>query len=335
MEIKKFHSSEVLHVLRHNMRALPLNQHYGNENIDPVLSAQNEVIFAQGSTPEKINLYRKSLEKEVFCYNRKNLVKAIGIVIQLPDDCPPEQEEAFYRETHRFFCEKLPMGERCILLSQIHKDEIARDADGNRISHNHLHIMYSPCVPDTKHDGYQYKLCADALTRRSDLRRLHPELQAHLDKAGIKATVYHGSSDSGQRIKLSISQLKEITKLTGQSIKRTMTVSDLVNLLNTIGQQESTIKQLKNTLFQKDQQLADLLQKETELKSQTAAELDRLKQTQIKSQQALEASQKEVSDLKQELEKLQTTTKKERTFSWRSSEPERNAERTAERSFEF
>ena len=114
-----------------------------------------------------------------------------------------------------------------------------------------------------------------------------------------------------------------------------MTVSDLVNLLNTIGQQESTIKQLKNTLFQKDQQLADLLQKETELKSQTAAELDRLKQTQIKSQQALEASQKEVSDLKQELEKLQTTTKKERTFSWRSSEPERNAERTAERSFEF
>ena len=100
MEIKKFHSSEVLHVLRHNMRALPLNQHYGNENIDPVLSVQNEVIFAQGSTPEEINLYRKSLEKEVFCYNRKNLVKAIGIVIQLPDDCPPEQEEAFYRETH-------------------------------------------------------------------------------------------------------------------------------------------------------------------------------------------------------------------------------------------
>lgn len=50
--------------------------------------------------------------------------------------------------------------------------------------------MYVPAVPDTKHEGFKFRLCSDELTRRSVLKQWHPKYQKWLDDAGIKATVY-------------------------------------------------------------------------------------------------------------------------------------------------
>lgn len=334
MEIKKFQAAEVLPILRHNMRSQP-DHRYGNESIDISLSHNNEILFSQGNSPEEINTHRKTLEKEVFCYNRKNIVKAVSVVIQLPDDCPPDQEEIFYRECYNFWRDKLPMGERCILLAAVHKDEIVTDPAGNRISHNHLHITFSPCVPDTKHDGYQFKLCADDLTRRSILKSLHPALQKHLDEAGVHATVYRGKSDSGERIKLSVAQLKEITRLTGATITRNMTVSDLADLMNTVCLQENQLAKLTADISKKEKQISELLQNEKNLISRHDAEIEKLNQEKKTVQNAYETAQQEITDLKKNLEapKPEPEPKPERTFSWRSSQ--KQMESNVERSFEF
>lgn len=79
----------------------------------------------------------------------------------------------------------------------------------------HLHVMYVPAVPDTKHEGFKFRLCSDELTRRSVLKQWHPKYQKWLDDAGIKATVYSGKT-SGKGI--SVKSLKEISKTTGLSL---------------------------------------------------------------------------------------------------------------------
>ena len=115
--------------------------------------------------------------------------------------------------------------------------------------------MYIPAVPDKKHEKYDYKLCADALTKRSMLKVFHPQLQEYLNQKGIHATVYHPKTGSGKSIGLSIKQLKEITQKTGIRIEKTITTdrfSDILleNLENKsmIKQQQSRIRELESTI---------------------------------------------------------------------------------------
>lgn len=264
MDIKKYQSGSILQVLRHDMREPNSGGKFSNESIRLELSSQNESLISRGKTAREINAYRKDLEKEVFSYNRKNLVKAIEVVIQLPRDCPPNQEERFYQECLNFWINRLPMGERCILMAQVHKDEIVKDRDGTRISHNHLHLMFSPCVKDTRHPGYEYKLCANDLTRKSILKSLHKELQDHITKSGLTATVYNGRG-RGQGIKLSTDQLKLITQLTGLTIDRTMTAEDLSVLLNRTMDQEKEIRRLTTALQESTVKIGESLKSEFDL----------------------------------------------------------------------
>ncbi len=50
------------------------------------------------------------------------------------------------------------------------------------ISKDHLHVMYVPAVPDSKHEGYSYSRCADELTKRAKLKAFHQGLQKHLNE---------------------------------------------------------------------------------------------------------------------------------------------------------
>lgn len=269
MEITKFQGSEVAFHIRHDLRELPNEKSYGNESINPDLTKNNYSLVNRGKTAAEVNQYRKQIEKEIFHYNRKNLVHACECVIQCPADCPPEQKEAFFRESYKYFVSTLPMGDRCVFVAQVHTDERHFAPDGSMISKAHLHIMYVPGVPDTKHAGYKFKLCADQLTKKAKLRELHPGLQRHLDDCGIKATVYRKKSGDGKAIHLSVSQLKEITAKTGIVLKNGVTVDTLSQILNTIQAQKKEIHTLQHTrreLEVKIQQQAQVLQKkESEL----------------------------------------------------------------------
>lgn len=324
MELKKYHTSEILHIIRHNARALP-DGTYGNGSIVPELKAQNENLINRGRTPEEINNYRKNLEKEIFHYNRKNLVHAVNVIIQCPDDCPPEEENAFFKVCYDFWCNRLPMGERCIIQAVIHRDEIVMNEAGQRISHNHMHLSFVPAVPDTKHEGFAYKLNADQLTKKSVLKTLHPALQEKIDAAGLHATVYRKRSGDARALKLSVADLKKITELTGKSICDTITVADFAELINTAFESRDTIQKLAEELSQKNSEIEKLI---TE-KLNHEKEISELKNDLTETRKSFEDLQKEKEDFKKQLDmQPQKTTK--RMFSWSNRSQTQNIEKEQE-----
>ena len=257
-EITKFGASEVAFHIKHDLREIPEGKDYGNESIIPEKSKDNYSLLDRCQTAAEANKYRKQIEKECFSYNRKNLVHAVEVVVQCPADCPPEHKEAFFRESYNYICSTLPMGERCVFVAEVHVDEKHYSPTGEMISKDHLHVMYVPGVPDTKHDGFDYKLCADELTKRAKLREFHPGLQAHLDSQGIKATVYSKKEGDGKTIGLSVKQLKEITEKTGLKIDKSITVDQLAEILKV--NRDITIydKRLQAKLQDREEKIATL-----------------------------------------------------------------------------
>ena len=257
-EITKFGASEVAFHIKHDLREIPEGKDYGNESIIPEKSKDNYSLLDRCQTAAEANKYRKQIEKECFSYNRKNLVHAVEVVVQCPADCPPEQKEAFFRESYNYICSTLPMGERCVFVAEVHVDEKHYSPTGEMISKDHLHVMYVPGVPDTKHDGFDYKLCADELTKRAKLREFHPGLQSHLDSHGIKATVYSKKEGDGKTIGLSVKQLKEITEKTGLKIDKSITVDQLAEILKVNRDVTIYDKRLQAQLQEREEKIATL-----------------------------------------------------------------------------
>lgn len=231
MEIIKFQSGQVLAHIRHDLREIPSNKTYKNESIDSTLTHLNYSLINRGKNAEEVNAYRLKLEKEIFKFNRKNLVHAVEVAIQCPADCPEAQKEAFFQESFNFICSTLPMGEKCVFVAQVHRDEKYYTPSGEMISKDHLHIMYVPAVPDTKHENFEYKMCADQLTRKASLNELHPALQRHLNHMNINATVIKKKKSDGKTISLSVKQLKALTKNTGITLNKSITIDELAHIL--------------------------------------------------------------------------------------------------------
>lgn len=231
MEIIKFQAGQVLAHIRHDLREIPSSKTYKNESIDPALTHLNYSLIDRGKNAEEVNAYRLKLEKEIFKFNRKNLVHAVEVAIQCPSDCPEDQKEAFFQESFNFICSTLPMGEKCVFVAQVHRDEKYYTPSGEMISKDHLHIMYVPAVPDTKHENFEYKMCADQLTRKASLNELHPALQRHLNHMNINATVIKKKKSDGKTISLSVKQLKALTKNTGITLNKSITIDELAHIL--------------------------------------------------------------------------------------------------------
>lgn len=230
------HGVDTLYYIRHNMRDLPSGKSPSNVEIECARTKDNYSIISRGNNAREVNDYRKHLENGMFHYNRKNLVRSVEIVITLPADCAPEQEEDFFKESYNYVVSTLPMGEKCVFLAEVHKDEGRVQKDSKTVikSPPHMHIMYVPGVPDEKHDGYEYKLCADQLTKRAKLKQFHPKFQKWLDDAGIKATVHNGVT-GGQNV--SVSELKRLTKETG------LTLAEVKQIQNKVAQLEKQLKE--------------------------------------------------------------------------------------------
>ena len=288
------HGADTLYFIRHNMRELPPDKTPSNIEIDPERTKDNYSIISRGKTAEEVNDYRKQIESEIFHYNRKNLVRSVEVVITLPTDCPPEQEEAFFKESYNYVVSTLPMGEKCVFLAEVHKDEGRVQKDGVTVieSPPHMHIMYVPGVPDEKHDGYDFKLCADQLTKRAQLKQFHPKFQKWLDDAGIKATVHSGVT-GGQNV--SVSELKQLTKETGLTLAEVKELQqDKTTLLNMLQERDQKNTLLKAALHTKDTTISELTErlhsKEAEITSGRAKsagqseEVDRL-QKQLKAKE--------------------------------------------------
>ena len=285
MELTKYGGTEILAHIKHDLRQLPQGKSYGNESIDTELSHKNYSLIDRGKTAREVNKYRKDFESKIFKYNRKNLVHAVELVIQCPSDCPPEQHEAFFQTAFDWYCDNyLPAGKDCVFVAEIHKDEhkwVETENGLKDISKEHLHIAYVPAIPaGEKHPDFEYRLNADALTKRAILRDMHPSLQNTLDKANIKATVYKKKSGDGKAVPLTVKQLKEITNKTGVVIDHTLTVDELASILSknvelshkvdvlttANAEQKYNISHLNNKIVEKEHQLSKL---QSELKTKT------------------------------------------------------------------
>ena len=220
------HSNDTINFIRHNMRELPHGKSYGNTSVNTKLSKNNYSLIDRGKTADEINNYRKNIENQLYRFKRKNAVKSIEVVIQKPDDC--NDEKLFFKECLNYIVSTLPMGEKSVFMAEVHKDE-HKIVNGVDISKPHLHIMYVPAVKDDKHKEYDYKLCADALTKRENFRTFHPKLQRWLDEKGVKGTVLN-KNKSGKSFKLTVSQLKEFTDTTGVVINGSKTIDELALL---------------------------------------------------------------------------------------------------------
>lgn len=318
--IQKYHTG-IKKVIQHNIREFKDGKCPTNLEVDPERTKYNYSLICRGNTAAEIEAYRKKITKECFHYNkRKNIVYANEVIFTLPQDTPPEQERPFFEESLNYLVSTLPMGEKCIFLAEVHCDEGQVLKDGKTIveGQKHLHVMYVPAVADSKHDGYSYKLCSDALTRRSVLKQWHPKYQKWLDDAGIKGTVYSGKT-SGKGI--SVKSLKEISKTTGLSLDQIQNLerdrkellqklheveTDHTQSKQTIEHAKTTISKLKSLLLECDQAI-QALQKNEKLH---LAEKEALLNT-IKEKDALLSAEKEkTQQLNTELQKSQEKIKK-------------------------
>ena len=299
------HGADTLYFIRHNMRELPPDKTPSNVEIDPERTKDNYSIISRGNTAEEVNEYRKQIEGEIFHYNRKNLVRSVEVVITLPTDCSSEQEEAFFKESYNYVVSTLPMGEKCVFLAEVHKDEGRIQKDGVTVveSPPHLHLMYVPGVHDEKRAGYDFKLCADQLTKRAQLKQFHPKFQKWLDDAGIKATVHSGVT-GGQNV--SVSELKQLTKETGLTLAEVKELQqDKTTLLNKLQERDQKNSLLKVALQEKDTTISELQITSAE-KDRTISELTEklhTKEAEISTDRAKSAGQSE------EVERLQKQLK--------------------------
>lgn len=335
-EFKK-HVDDSLYYIRHAMRELPEGKSHGNEDIDMTLTEEKNYSLLHGrcQTAAEANSYRKELEKELFKYNRKGLVKTIEIVIQCPDDCT--DKEAFFETSYRYVCDKvLPMGERCVVTAQVHGDEhkFLKDENGNYkldengqkidISKDHLHIIAVPAVPDTKHADYEWKLSAHDLTSKGRLRQFHPGLQKACDDAGIQATVYQKKEGDGKTIGLTVKQLKEITNKTGIVIDKSLTVEQLAEILQENRdiklydkelrkrldiELQKNVSQTEEKLQQKDAEYQRLKTKATEIISAKNAEIETANQKAVSKDAELTELKRTNQELQQRVEALEEALK--------------------------
>lgn len=261
MDIKKYTQTEVVYRIRHALRELPSEKYeHGNESIDLSLSKENYSLIGE-KTAAEINKSRLEYEKTIFKYNRKNLIHAIEVVIQCPTDCPEEQKDAFFKESFEHFRDTYITRPEDVFVAQVHKDERFFTPSGEMISKDHLHIIFVPTVPDTKHADFSYRLCADQLTKRSILSKMSPSLQAHLESKKIKATVYRKREDGGKVVGLSVSQLKAFTKATGLHLQHSVTFEELAEIINSkVLEYQKSITVLNENLLQKGNQVAELEQ---------------------------------------------------------------------------
>lgn len=270
-EITK-HSTDSFYYIQHAYRSLPPGKTHGNCDIDSELTKQNYSLLNRCHTAKEANTYRKELEKNIFKYNRKNLIHTLEYVIQCPDDCV--EEERFFQTAYQYVCDKvLPMGEKAVVTAIVHRDEhtYITNASGEKedISKNHLHIIAVPAVSNPKDNGFDWKLSAHDLTTKKKLHQFHPGLQKACDESNLQATAYvPKKAGDGKVIPLTVKQLKEITNKTGIILEKALTIDELAKIINEHKEIKILEENLQEQLKEKVLQLEEIQKENLTLKQE-------------------------------------------------------------------
>ena len=148
--VEKFSAGAVRNQLRHNCREI---EHSGNSAIDPSRQGQDYVL-----SPD-----RGMSEYDYFLQ-----------VVTAPQDLVPERYDDFFCATYNFVANRY--GQENVVQAIVHDDEGGQP---------HLHFCFIPVEEDLKHEQ-GYKICANDVLDRRELRNFHPDLQRYLNEHGLE-----------------------------------------------------------------------------------------------------------------------------------------------------
>lgn len=189
--LSKFTHGQVLTQIRHAAREI---RNSSNKDIDPARSNLNYSLAPLRLRKDGDRLhgispydYYKERKSQVYIYGRKDVVTLCCWIITSPKTIPQNQQELFFKETHKFLANRY--GEKNIVNSVVHLDETTP----------HLHFQFSPIIPDLKRGGE--KFCANDLITRHELKTFHPDLIKHLTAARIEGAsgILNGATSAGNR----------------------------------------------------------------------------------------------------------------------------------------
>lgn len=193
----KFARQGVGHIFIHFKRGYTIDENgnkkyvnFGNKEIDTAKSYlnynlnlnENGVPANQKRQFEKI-LNSETLPKgyDLKINKRKDLKVLCSWVVSLPDNVKPQDERKFFKAVYNHLKKKYP---HCVS-AFVHRDEIGK---------NHIHYAFVPVFHDIKKDVY--KISANELVDRNELKTFHEELSRAVEKElGYKADIITGESN--------------------------------------------------------------------------------------------------------------------------------------------
>lgn len=167
--VVKFTVGAVYNQLRHNLRQIA---HSGNPDIDPARLRQDYVLSPDRGMSD-YDYFQERLS-QLYVYGRDDVKVMAGWVVTAPQDLEQEQYDDFFLAVYDFLENRY--GEENVVQAVVHDDEGGQP---------HLHFCFVPVVEDKKHEE-GYKVCANDVLDRRELRNFHPDLQRYLDEHGLE-----------------------------------------------------------------------------------------------------------------------------------------------------
>ena len=162
--VEKFSAGAVRNQLRHNRREI---EHSSNPDIDPVRQGQDYVLSPDRGVSD-YDYYKERLS-QLYVYGRDDVKTMAGWVVTAPQDLVPERYDDFFCATYDFLENRY--GRENVVQAIVHDDEGGQP---------HLHFCFIPVTEDRKHEQ-GYKVCANDVLNKRELRNFHPDLQKYLD----------------------------------------------------------------------------------------------------------------------------------------------------------
>ena len=183
---------------------IDMSLHHLNKNMTP----------ENGATKKEILKHYRDRKKQLYSYNRKDVVTALEWTITAPAGLNEEQRMQFFDTSLNYL--KETYGSENIITSFMHANEGIRDLDGNVIyGHWHMHTLLIPVVeikkPTKSQANFKEKICNNDLCTYKHLRNWHKNFQKYCDThLPFKANVYMGGITGGKN--RSVNEIKADTK---------------------------------------------------------------------------------------------------------------------------
>lgn len=110
----------------------------------------------------------------VHILNRDDVKVMVGWIVTAPQDLDPARYDDFFCASYDFLENRY--GKENVVQAIVHDDEGGQP---------HLHFCFIPVEEDPKHEQ-GYKICANDVLDRRELRNFHPDLQRYLDEHGLE-----------------------------------------------------------------------------------------------------------------------------------------------------